>query len=51
MDGGDVTYKGTEEDINDGNESLCEEHGLPEIQGLTHLGQKGDEQQSSGVGV
>jgi len=46
-----VSYKGSEEDIDHGDETLCEEHGLPEIQWLAHFGQEGDEQQSSRVGV
>jgi hypothetical protein len=46
-----VSYKGSKEDIDNGDESLCEENGLPEVQWLAHLRQEGDKQQSSRVGV
>ena len=37
------TYKCAEKDIDNGNEELRADHGLPEIHRMTHLGQEGDE--------
>ena len=46
-----VTYESPEKDIDYRNEELRAEHGFPEIHWMSHLGQEGDEQNSSGIGV
>jgi len=46
-----VAYKSTEEDIDTGDERLGEQHGLPEVHWMAHLGQEGDEHDSSGVSI
>lgn len=46
-----VTYESSEEDIDNANESLRAEHGFPEIHGMAHLRQEGNEEDGSRVGV
>jgi len=46
-----MTYESSEKDIDDRDEELCAEHGFPEIHRMPHLGQEGDEQNGSGIGV
>lgn len=44
-------YKGTEEDVDNGDEGLGDEETLPEVHRASHLRQEGDEHDSTGVGV
>jgi hypothetical protein len=45
------TYKGTEEDVDNGDKGLRNEQTLPEVHRASHLGQEGDEHHSSRVGI
>lgn len=45
------THKGTEEDVDNGDEGLRDEQTLPEVHGTSHLGQEGDEHDGSRVSI
>lgn len=46
-----ISYKSTKEQVHEADEGLREEHALPEIEGVSHLGQEGDKEQGTTVGV
>ena len=44
-------YKGTEEDVDNGDEGLSDEQTLPEVHRTSHLRQEGNEHDGTRVGV
>lgn len=46
-----ITYKGTEQNIDEADKQLCNEEPLPEIHRVSHLSQEGDEEKSTTVAV